>query len=271
LASIVAIGVMGLLAYLFFASIASFADVVPLATLIATVVCAAAAVYIWQPEESDELSTREWVHLTLGFWAAAAALFAVACWLANIPFDEALTLPRALWQRRSSGLLDAANWADRLFWWAMALGPGVALIAIGSVVRGLVLWMSGRAESTPRPHRSRGSAWTSNMDAPRRGTKIFEVLSWTLIVLIVSLSAFFVLGPLLRNPTVDAILSYWHERYLPATILALTFALGIVFRWVWRDFRETHDPWTLLRLSAYLLFAIVLLVFLSWQMIFAMA
>jgi hypothetical protein len=65
-ASIVAIGVMGLVAYLFFGSIASFADIVPVATLVATVSCGAAAIYVWQPEESNELSTQGWVYLTLG-------------------------------------------------------------------------------------------------------------------------------------------------------------------------------------------------------------
>ena len=109
MASILAIGVMGLVAYLFFASIASFAHVVPVATLIATISCGAAAIYAWQSQEMEELSTREWVYLTLGFWAASAILFSLACWLVNMPLDEALTLPHSLWQRSSSDLLDPSE------------------------------------------------------------------------------------------------------------------------------------------------------------------
>jgi len=94
--------------------------------------------YLWYDDESNDLSTRGWVYLTLGFWAAAGILFLVACWLANIPLDQALALPQALWQRRTGDLLSPATWVDRLFWLAMYFGPGVALVAIGSVVRGLV-------------------------------------------------------------------------------------------------------------------------------------
>jgi hypothetical protein len=143
-ASVVANGVMGVVAYLFFASIASFVAIVPIATLVTTVLCGAVAIYVWYDEEMSDLSTRGWVYLTLGFWAAAGVLFWVACWLANIPFDQALALPEALWQWRSADFPPSrADWARRLFLLAMALGPAVALIAIGSVVRGLVLWISG--------------------------------------------------------------------------------------------------------------------------------
>jgi hypothetical protein len=130
---------MGVVAYLFFASVASFADIVPVATLVATALCGAAAMYVWYGDEMGDLTPQGWIYLVLGFWAAAAVLFSVACWLGNIPFDQALALPEALWQRSSGGIFSRGVWVERLFRLAMALGPGVALVVIGSVVRSLLL------------------------------------------------------------------------------------------------------------------------------------
>jgi hypothetical protein len=134
-----AIGVMGLVAYFFFASIASFADIVPVATLLATALCGAAAIYVWYDEEMGDLTPQGWTCLVLGFWTAAGVLFSVACWLANIPFDQALALPEALWRWESGGFLSRVEWGQSIFRLAMALGPGVALIALGSIVRSVLL------------------------------------------------------------------------------------------------------------------------------------
>jgi cell division protein FtsW (lipid II flippase) len=109
------------------------------------------------------------------------------------------------------------------------------------------------------------------MDDQRRRTTRSAVLWWTLTLLIFSVLALFLLGPRLQNPAIDGVLSYWHERYMPVTIVGFICAYGLVFRWYWRDFRETGDPWILVRLSAYLVLAIVPLVFLSWKSILSTA
>lgn len=120
-------------------------------------------------------------------------------------------------------------------------GPRVALIAIGA----LFMAASFRLASAARED-----------EGPSDTT--VAVLSWTLILLVSSLLIFIVVGPLLRNPTVDGVLSYWRERYYAPTIfLALVLALGLGVRWIWQDYRETGDPWNLLRIVFYLVFAII--------------
>jgi hypothetical protein len=110
------------------------------------------------------------------------------------------------------------------------------------------------------------------MDDERSGTKRLAVLSWTLILLVLSLLAFIVAGPLLRNPTIDGVLSYWREwYYAPAAFLALIFAIGLSLRWNLEDFRERGDPWSLLRPLTYLVFAIIVVVFFSWKAILGTA
>jgi hypothetical protein len=134
---------MAILAYLFFVSVPSFAEIVPIATLVAAVGCAAVALYVWQPEESAELSELGGVNVTLGSWAIAGLLFGIACWLRDIPLEKAVTLPEALWRRAPPNPFSPASWGGRLFWLAMTLSPGVTLIAIGSVVRRCVLRTRG--------------------------------------------------------------------------------------------------------------------------------
>jgi hypothetical protein len=97
------------------------------------------------------------------------------------------------------------------------------------------------------------------------------VLSRTLILLVFSLLGLFVLGPLLQSPTIDGVLSYWHERYLPVTILAFVSAYGLLIRWKWRDFRETGDPWHLLRPLMYLVFFAIVVAFFAWKAISGIA
>lgn len=97
------------------------------------------------------------------------------------------------------------------------------------------------------------------------------MLSRTLILLVFSLLGLFVLGPLLQSPTIDGVLSYWHERYLPVTILAFVSAYGLLIRWKWRDFRETGDPWHLLRPLMYLVLLAIAVAFLSWKAISGIA
>jgi hypothetical protein len=97
-------------------------------------------------------------------------------------------------------------------------------------------------------------------------TKTFAVLSWTLVILVLSLLALIVVGPLLRNPAIDDVLSYWREwYYAPAAFLTLIFTLVLTLRWNLEAFGESGDPWWLMRPSAYLLIAIIVVVFLSWK------
>ena len=104
------------------------------------------------------------------------------------------------------------------------------------------------------------------------GTTRFALLSWTLVLLVLSLLTLIVAGPLLRNPAIDDLLSYWREHYYgPATLLACMVALGIGLRLDWQDFRETGDPGTLVRLLAYLAGAIFVLLFLPWKAILGLA
>ena len=139
-------------------------------------------------------------------------------------------------------------------------GPRVVLIAIG------ILFVAGS-------FRLASAARENEADEQRSGTKRSAVLSWTLVLLVLSLLAFIVVGPLLRNPTIDGVLSYWRESYYPAltAFLALIFVLGLQLRWHWEDFRETGDPWSLLRPAAYLMAAIIVVLFFSWKAIFGTA
>src|SRR4030095_7000286 len=90
-------------------------------------------------------------------------------------------------------------------------GPRVALIAIGALSVAGSFWLASLAREDEAPSDS--------------GTRRSAVLSWTLVLLVFSLLAFIVVGPLLRNPTIDGVLSSWRERdYTPAT--ALTIAIG---------------------------------------------
>jgi hypothetical protein len=133
--------------------------------------------------------------------------------------------------------------------------PRVVLIAIGILMVAGSFWLvSVTGENGTGDERS--------------GTQRFAVLPWTLILLVLSLLAFIVVGPLLRNPTIDGVLSYWREwYYAPAAFLALIFVIGLTLQWNLEDFRERGDPWSLLRPLTYLVVAIVAVVFFSWKAI----
>jgi hypothetical protein len=133
-AGLIAIGVMGLVAHLFFASISSFSNMVPYATLVTTVLAGAVSIQIWAAGESDQPSTREWAYLIVGAWMLAPLLFAWACWLGDIPLDQALALPQMLWQWPQHYQVNPASWAARLFGLSMFLGPGLSLVVLGSIV-----------------------------------------------------------------------------------------------------------------------------------------
>jgi hypothetical protein len=138
-------------------------------------------------------------------------------------------------------------------------GPRIVLIAIGLLMVAASFWLASVAIE-------------NGTDDQRSGTKRFAGLSWTLILLVLSLLAFIVVGPLLRNPTIDDVLAYWREwYYAPAAFLALIFAIGLTLRWNWEDFREKGDPWNLLRPLTYLVIAIIVVLFLSWKAIFGTA
>lgn len=107
--------------------------------------------------------------------------------------------------------------------------------------------------------------------ASRQSTPRFAVLSRTLILLVFSVLALFVVGPALRIPAIDGVLSYWHERYLPVAIVALVSASGLFGWWRWRDFRETGDPWHLLRPLMYLVCFAIAVAFLAWKSISGIA
>src|ERR687896_2363162 len=69
-------------------------------------------------------------------------------------------------------------------------GPRVVLIAIGIVLVAVSFWLASVARE-------------SEAEDQRSGTRTFAVLTWTLVLLVLSLLAFIVVGPLLRNPTID--------------------------------------------------------------------
>jgi hypothetical protein len=148
-------------------------------------------------------------------------------------------------------------------------GPRVALITAGVLFVAESFWFASLAREEERP--SDATLEPACADQ-RSGTKTFALLSWTLILLVFSLLAFIVVGPLLRNPTIDGVLSYLRERYsLPATTLTIIFVLGFRLRLLWKEFRETGDPSRLLRILMYLVLAIFIFTFFllsSWEAIF---
>jgi hypothetical protein len=139
-------------------------------------------------------------------------------------------------------------------------GPRVVLIAIGILLVAGSFWLARVARE-------------NEADEQRSGKKTFAVLSWMVVLLVLLLLAFIVLGPLLRNPTIDGVLSRWSESSYPllTAFLALVFLIGLQLRWHWEDFHETGDPLSLLRPAAYLMGAIIVVLFFSWKAIFGTA
>jgi hypothetical protein len=147
-------------------------------------------------------------------------------------------------------------------------GPRVALVGIGIAFVAASFWLASPAREIRGP-------WDTKFSDPRTGehaggTRKSAILSWTLVLLVLSLLAFVVVGPLLGNPTIDRVLSYWHESYYPAltSFLALIVVIGLSLRWNWEEFRETGDPWSLLRPAFYSMAVIIVVIFLSWKAIF---
>ena len=100
------------------------------------------------------------------------------------------------------------------------------------------------------------------------GTKSVTLLSWTLALLAISLVGFVVLP----GRGIDALASYWREKYyVPVVLLALGILLGVGVRANWSDFRETASPWKLFRTAAYVVFTITIVGFFLWKAVFGTA
>lgn len=186
---------------------------------------------------------------TVRGWDTLALLFGASCLLFALwdLSDEAFGASRV-------GALGAAS--AGLFHLFGHWGPRVTLIAIGLVFVASSFRLSALAKEqagSGEPH----------------GTATFAVLSWTLVVLVLSLLAFIVVGPLLHKPAIDGVVAYWQERYYrPVTTFTTVFVLGLVVRLIWKEFRETGDPWHLLRVLMYLTLAISLIAVLVWEAVF---
>jgi hypothetical protein len=135
-------------------------------------------------------------------------------------------------------------------------GPRIVLIAIGTLFAAGSFWLARRARE-------------NEGDAQRSETLRFPVLSWALILLVLSLVTFIIVGPHLRDPTIDGVLSYWWASPYPALTAFLLFVsvIGVQLRWNLEDFRETGAPLSLLRPATYLIGAVVIVLFFSWKAI----
>ena len=135
-------------------------------------------------------------------------------------------------------------------------GPRLALITIGILFMALSFRLASLARDDEAPSE----------------TRLFAVLSWTLVLLVLSLLAFIALGPLFRNPAIDSVLSHWREKYYaPATGLTITSLLGLCSRLNWMEFRETGEPSKVLVMLMFLVLTIILFIVLllsSWEAIF---
>jgi hypothetical protein len=67
-----------------------------------------------------------------------------------------------------------------------------------------------------------------------------------------------VVGPLLQDPRIDSTIDQWRVKYFSA-VAFVTIALAwlYTFRLNWQRYRETGDPFHLLRIVLYPLLAIV--------------
>ena len=166
----------------------------------------------------------------------------------------------ALWDvsDQTFGSSKRANVVDSVSRWLFDAfghwGPRLVLIAVGTLLLAWSFWLV----SLPRADEA--------LEQPSGTAR--SVLSWAL-VLLVSLLAFALLAPRLRNPTLDGLLSdWWQSPYPLLTIsVALLLVLGMQLRWHWEDFRETGDPWNLLRPATYAVLAIIVVLFFLWRAI----
>ena len=201
-------------------------------------------------------TVRGWATLTL---AAGASSLLIALWDVSNQSFGSYKRPAFPREYVSAWLFDTfGHW-----------GPRVLLMALGVLLVALSFRFASLAREEDGP--SNTTSEHACVDQ-RSGTKRFAVLSWTLILLGLSLLACLVLGPLLRNPAIDGVLSSWRERYsLPATSLTAVFVLGFYLQLQWRELRETGDPWRLPRMLMWLVFAIIFFIFFllsSWEAIF---
>ena len=137
-ANFTAIFAMGLLAYACLAVLPASSGLALPWAIVATLVCGAVGWFLWQSSASSPLSPLQWTLMLLGSWAFSVVLFVAHAWLRDIPVTEALRLPPALWEEPS---------VNTLFRYAIWLGPGATLLAIGSLVR-LALLRACRAPLT---------------------------------------------------------------------------------------------------------------------------
>lgn len=182
--------------------------------------------------------------------AAGAACFLYALWdLSDASFGSAKSGSRPFgdlvyflpaWLYAAFG-----HWGPRIL--VMALG---AILVIGS------FWLSSVVQADEAEERQAGRTRS-------------DVVAWTLLALVFAVLAFLVVGPSLRIPAVDRALAYWQESHYPAivTFAALVFGLGVQSWWRWLDFRESGDPWDLLRPAIYVVSALAVVLFFSWRAI----
>ena len=202
---------------------------------------ATALAWLIIPWMAISTTVRGWDTLTL-LYGASCLLFAL--WDLS---DEAFGATRG-------GALGAAS--AGLFHLFGHWGPRVTLIAIGLVFVASSFRLAALAKEQA------GSV-------EPQGTTTFALLSWTLVVLVLSLLAFIVVGPLLHKPAIDGVVAYWQERYYrPVTTFTAVFVLGLVLRLTWREFRATGDPWQLVRVLMYLMLAISLIAVSMWEAVF---
>jgi|SRR5688572_3521054 hypothetical protein len=96
-------------------------------------------------------------------------------------------------------------------------------------------------------------------EEPSNESRTLNILSWVLIVLVLSFLLFIVVGPLLQDPRIDDTIDHWREKYFSAAAF-VTIALAWLYSlWLnWQRYRETGDPYHLLRIVLYTVLAIVI-------------
>jgi hypothetical protein len=156
LANIVGICVMGAVTYAAVSVFPGTSESVPIWTIIATASFAAIGLFLWQPSIWGSQTPREWAIFFAGSWVLSMVLFILACWLADISWSEAMRFPPVLWEKRGRWWDDPV-WSP--FYAAMVFGPGVTLLAVGSLVRASVLRLGGSTMSAPSSSNAGTLGW----------------------------------------------------------------------------------------------------------------
>lgn len=190
--------------------------------------------------------------------AAGASCFLVALW--DVSDQTFGSNAPGIFRGISTWSLDTfGHWGPRAL--LMALG---VLLVLSSFRRASVARENDVPSGTASQH--------AGIDDRRSRTTRFTLL-WTPILLVFSLLAFIVVGPLLRNPTIDDVLSYWRERYYAlAAFITFLVLLSFVFWYDWKHVRETGDLFSFqgMRILIYVA-AAVALALVSWWTIFRIA